>query len=185
MSGKPGSGSRRPRSLAALIAVCFAVLLSAVPGVASAAPPSRVTPLVDCYTTNADGTYTVIFGYSNTSKTATTIAYGSQNIMYPSKFQGSQPTVFQPGTQQGVFSIVATQADVYANARWELDGRTVDQRAVSSAPLCSPSTPLPAIGNGTGLAIVLVAGGAFGVLFVRRLIRRTSAPGREATPTAP
>jgi len=181
MSGKPGSPSRRSRSLAALVAVCLAVLLSAVPGVASAAP-GDIVPFVDCYKDNGDGTYALVLGYENTG--FKTIKLNStKNRMYPAKFQGSQPTEFLEGEHHGVFSIQATRAELNTGIRWELDGTVLDSRT-SSAPACAPSTPLPAIGNGTGLAIVLVAGGAFGVLFVRRLIRRASAPSRETTPTA-
>jgi len=160
-----------------ILAVCFAVLLSAVPGVAAAAPPTSVKPFLDCYRTNTDGSITVVLGYTNPSTKTTAIAYGSRNIMYPSKFQGSQPTQFLAGTRSGVLSLQVTQADLDANARWVLDGNTLDYRAAAgSATECAPSTPLPALGNGAGIALVLVAGGAFGVWFVRRVIRRSAAP---------
>jgi hypothetical protein len=175
-TGRPARTRHRPRSLAVLLAVCFAVWLSAVPGVAAAAPPTSVKPLLDCYRTNADGSFTVVVGYTNPSTSTTAIPYGSRNIMHPSKFQGSQPTQFLAGTHHGVLSLEVTQADLDAHARWVLDGNTLDYRAAAgSSTECAPSTPLPALGNGAGFALVLVAGGAFGVWFVRRVIRRSTA----------
>jgi hypothetical protein len=175
-TGRPARTRRRPRSLAVLLAVCFAVWLSAVPGVAAAAPPTSVKPLLDCYRTNTDGSITVVLGYTNPSTNTTAIPYGSRNIMHPSKLQGSQPTQFLAGTHKGVLSLEVTQADLDANARWVLDGNTLDYRAAAgSATECAPSTPLPALGNGAGIAAVLLAGGAFGVWFVRRVIRRSAA----------
>ncbi len=183
MSGKPGGHGRRPRSLAALIAVCCAVLLSSAPGVASAVT-GEVTPFVDCYTTNSDGTRTVVLGYTNVAEETITIGHGDKNTIVPSRFQGSQPKHFVPGTQRGAFSLRLTRADLAGDARWELDRTTLDLSAVTSADACSPSTPLPSLGNGTGLAVVLVAGGAFGGFFVRRVIRRAGASGPEAEPAS-
>jgi hypothetical protein len=171
---RPARARRRPRSLAVLLAVCFAVWLSAVPGAASAT--TVVTPFVDCYRVNSDGSYSIVLGYTNTNTRTTTIPYGTRNVAYPAKYQGAQPTQFKPGTQRGVFSVVITQADMYANPRWVLEGYTLDYTKVGSMTACSPSTPLPALGNGAGFALVLVAGGAFGVCFVRRAIRRSAAP---------
>ena len=165
----------RSRIIGVLIAVCVAMGLSAVPGVAAAGDTS-VTPFVDCYRKNTDGSYTVILGYTNTSANMSNIPYGSRNTMYPAKFHGLQPTKSKPGTQRGVFSITATEADLSSNPRWVLDGTTLSYPALSSAPECPPPTALPALGNGTGLAIALVGGGLFGVVFVRRMIRRATAP---------
>jgi hypothetical protein len=173
-TGTAGRAVRRPRALAVVLAVCVAVLLSAVPGVAAAAP--TVAPIVDCYRANSDGSYTIVLGYTNPFSKTTNIPYGPRNIIHPAKFQKSQPTQFRAGTKHGVFSVRATEADLYANARWELDGNTLAYWSASSVTECSPSTPLPALGNGAGLALALVAGGGFGVLFVRRLIRRSVAP---------
>jgi hypothetical protein len=170
---RPARARRRRRSLAVLLAVCFAVWLSTVPGVASATP--AVTPFVDCYRMNADNSLIVVLGYTNTSNKTTTIPYGTRNVAYPAKYQGAQPTQFLAGTKRGVFSVTITQADMNANPRWVLDGYTLDYTKVTSWTQCSPSTPLPALGNGAGFALVLVGGGAFGVWFVRRVIRRSAA----------
>ena len=165
---------RRPRSLAVLLAVCVAVLLSAVPGTASAAPPD-VTPFVDCFRVNSDGSHTFVFGYTNANDKRSTIPYGHKNVLDPSQFQRAQPKYFLAGTHRGVFSLRLSAADLAAGPRWVLDGKTLDLRSAGSAAQCSPSTPLPALGNGAGLALVLVAGGVFGVFFVRRSIRGSAA----------
>lgn len=171
MSAKP---TRRGRTLGVLVAVCLAVLLSSVPGVASA-NTTTVVPILDCYRMNANGTFTVVLGYSNGTPNTKNIPRGPQNMLNPAKFQGSQPTTFKRGVQRGVFSLTVTQADLASNASWTLDGNTLNYYNVGAATECSPSTPLPAIGNGTGLAVALIGGGAFGVWFVRRLIRRSAA----------
>jgi hypothetical protein len=156
--------------------VFFTVLLSAVPGVASAAA-GPVTPILDCYRVNSDGSYTIVLGYTNAGTTTRNISYGTSNVLYPSRFQGSQPTRFVPGTQRGVFTLRVTPSDLYSGARWDLDGRSLNYATITSATECSPSTPLPALGNGTGIAVALLAGAAFGVFFVRRLIRRAVPAG--------
>ncbi len=161
----PARARRRPRSLAVILAVCFAVWLSAVPGAASATPV--VTPFVDCYRVNTDGSYTIVLGYTNTWKNETTLGWGSRNSLHPSQYHRSQPKEFLTGTQHGAFSLRLSASEL-DDARWELDRTTLELSTATSATGCSPSTPLPALGNGAGFALVLVAGGAFGVWFVRR-----------------
>jgi hypothetical protein len=181
MTSKPGTNGPmqapcRSRSLTVLLAVCFAVWLSAVPGVAAAAPPMSVTPFVDCFRAEPDGTFTIVLGYTSTWKKATTMGWGSRNSLYPSQYHRSQPKQFLPGTQHGVLALRLSASELDAGARWELDRTTLAFSSARSASECSPSTPLPALGNGAGLALVLAAGGAFGVWFVRRAIRRSAAP---------
>ncbi len=173
-AGKPVRRHRRRRPLAVLLAACFAVWLSAGPGIAAAAPWG-VSPHLDCYREEPDGTYTVVFGYTDNNRGTTTIELGARNALYPSSYQGSQPTKFLPGARGGVFSLRVSAADLAGDARWVLDGETLDYGALGSAPRCAPATPLPALGNGAGIAAVLAASGAFGVFFVRRLIRRSAA----------
>lgn len=173
MSGQPTSRARRPRILGVLVAVCLAVGLSAVPGVAAAAPTTSVVPTLDCFRENSDGSYTLVLGYTNSgSKVA--IPYGPRNVVSPSAFDRDQPTVFNRGTVPGVFSVRLGGWDLLG-FRWSLDEKSVSFWSILGSRECSPSTPLPLLGNGTGLAIALVAGGVFGVLFVRRLIRRVGA----------
>jgi hypothetical protein len=173
MSAKP---TRRGRTLGVLVAVCLAVLLSSVPGVA-AANSGTVRPVVDCYRLNSNYTVTIVVGYVNPNNGTKNIPLGTRNTITPAKFHGVQPTSFKAGTQRGAFSVVLTQADLNSTSSWTLDGNTLNYATVGNMQECSPSTPLPAIGNGTVLAVALLAGGGFGVWFVRRQIRRAPAAG--------
>src|SRR5215213_8761756 len=106
---RPG-GRARPRRLArfSLAAVLMTLLVSALPGSASAAPPwkARVVPLVDCYAQNSDGSYTFILAYDSSYTTAQTIPRGSNNYATPSAYTSQLPTVFQPGEQHGAARFV-------------------------------------------------------------------------------
>jgi hypothetical protein len=175
---------RRSRAQAAAVAVLAAVLLSAAPGIASA-DTGTVTPLLDCYTPNSDGSYTVILGYTNTDTTTRAIPYGSLNYTTPSTYQSLMPTQFQPGTRHAAFSVQVAPADLNSTSSWSLDGHTLNYLSAASASgICSASTSLPATGNGTGLAIALLAGGVVGVVGLHRATRRRAATVAAARPAA-
>ena len=130
-----------------------------------------VTPLLDCVVTARDGSYTAVLGYKNTNRSSTYTITGSYNVISPSRYDGDQPTSFKPGTYHGVFSLPVSSGTVY----WDLAGtRLTISRTAASA--CPAGTTLPASGNGTGIAIALVAAGVLGVLLVRRARRTASAP---------
>jgi hypothetical protein len=152
--------------------LAMALALTASPGVASATTTGTVTPILDCYTQNSDGSWMVILGYSSTYSGTKSIPLGSNNIASPSKFQGIQPTSFKSGTNHAAFTARVTMADLYANANWYLDGHTLNYMAAAYASgICSPGTQLPATGNGTGLAVGLLGGGVVGAWFIRRTVR--------------
>jgi hypothetical protein len=174
MSGRRTTRTRTPRRRQplrlALAAVLTALAVTATPGVAAAAG-GTVTPLMDCYTREKDGSYTLVFGYSSTNGGTKTLS-GYYNFLSPSKYQGSQPTSFAAGTKHGAFTLRATLQDTY-QGYWYLDGHTLTfYSAMRGADTCAASTPLPASGNGTGIAIGLVVAGVAGTLVVRRLVRR-------------
>ena len=98
---------------------------------------------------------------------------GQPQFAPPVEYHRSQPKEFLTGTQHGAFSLRLSPSEL-DDARWELDRTTLELSSAGSAPECSPSTPLPALGNGAGIAAVLVAGGAFGVFFLRRVVRRSA-----------
>ena len=130
-----------------------------------------VTPLLDSVVTARDGSYTAVLGYKNTNRSSTYTITGSYNVISPSRYDGDQPTSFKPGTYHGVFSLPVSSGTVY----WDLAGtRLTISRTAASA--CPAGTTLPASGNGTGIAIALVAAGVLGVLLVRRARRTASAP---------
>ena len=184
MDGLPRSSTaRRLRARAghaALVAVVALVGLVALPGTASATGTYTVKPVLNCYEENADGSWTVVVGYVNSSRKTVDIPRGPGNQAFPSKFASLPPTSFRPGAVNGAFTAVVSLADLYAGARWVLDGYTLDYRAAaSSSQVCPSSTELPAQGNGLGPAIGLAAAGVVGAVWVLRARARGTAGGRD------
>jgi hypothetical protein len=155
----------------ALVAVIAVAGVLALPGTASA--KGTVVPLLDCVVTNADGTWTAVFGYRNTSTSAVSIPSGPRNKVTPVTYGAPQPTTFQPGTHRGVFTVTVPRG---AGPMWHLDGTNLAARA-GSATACPSPTELPAEGNGTGVVIALACAGVLGVVLVRRAGRRARALG--------
>jgi hypothetical protein len=183
MDGLPRSSTaRRLRARAtraALVAVIALLALVASPGMASATATYTVKPVLNCYKENTDGTWTVVVGYVNSSGRTIKITRGStHNVAYPSKFTALLPETFKSGTVNGAFTAKVSLADVYAGARWVLDGYTLDYRAAAYASqVCPSSTELPEEGNGTGPAIGLAVAGVVGAVLVHRANRRARALG--------
>ena len=156
-------GSRRPRATAVLITLLAALALSLVPGSASAA--GTVTPLAECYTSNSDGTWSVVLGYTNNSSRTVTIATGSNNSFSPSGKNSSLPTTFKSGTQHSVARVVLTNAELNQGASWYLDGTRVS--ASSGLSPCTASQ-LPMLANGAAVVGLVVIAGVIGAVVVRR-----------------
>ena len=181
------TGSRIRARLARLAAVGMiaALPLVAVPGTASAA--GTVTPIVDCYRDNGDGTFWIVLGYNNTTGSQKTYAYGTANQVYPTRLQGQQPKTFTAGTVHGAWRVQLTYSEIfYQNARWVLNGTTTQySQYVQYATVCPPSTVLPADGNGIGTAVAVggagVAGAVMLVRFRRRLERLSDQPATVAS----
>jgi hypothetical protein len=145
-------------------------------------PTSRppVVPLIDCATTNDDGSWTVVFGYDNRGQAPVAIPQGAENKVTPSPLTGSEPTSFRPGVQHAVLAVRGTNA---AAPTWQLDGTHLVVRK-SDAPECTAATALPATGNGTGPVIALVTAGVLGAVLLRRVERRRSGSGAASTATS-
>jgi hypothetical protein len=153
-----------------------AVGLVAAPGTAAA--QGTVTPVLDCYVDNRDGSWTAVFGYRNTTAGPVTIPVGPDNKVTPTTYGTPQPTTFQPGLHHGVFSVTVTRG---AGPMWHLDQDNLAARR-RSAPVCPSSTELPSEGNGTGPAIALAVAGAVGAVAVHRSRRRArTAAGPQPT----
>jgi hypothetical protein len=171
--------SRHPRRLllrAALVAVVAVVALVATPGAASAR--GTVVPLLDCVVANDDGSWTAVFGYRNTSSSPVRIPTGPRNKVTPVTYGTPQPTTFQPGTHRGAFAVPVARG---AGPMWHLDGTNLAARP-GTAKACPSSTQMPAEGNGTGMAIALVAAGLVGMVGVQRARRRAPAAGASPHP---
>jgi hypothetical protein len=178
MADKATTGERRrPRRLRsfALVAVLVTVLVSALPGTASAGWGGQITPVLNCYYPNTDGSVTAVLGYRSTYTGTQRIAVGNQNYATPSKYSTSLPTVFKPGTNNGVATMRVAAADL-AHATWYVDGATLSYWNLSSAvPVCTQAQ-LPAFANGATVAIALLVAGLVGVLAVRRVRRNLLQP---------
>jgi hypothetical protein len=168
----------------ALVRYSLALWVFAVPfvgnSVASAAPSSvtPITPIVECVAVNSSGGYTAVLGYSNPSSTSVTIPHGASNKLTPNKYDGDQPTTFLPGRQRGVFSVTVD----HSNVKWRLQSLTLDLD--EGVTPCPPSTQMPEQGNGTGIAVGLLAGAVVGVFMIRRSQRRLGADAAASSPSS-
>jgi hypothetical protein len=124
-----------------------------------------VTPAVNCITTHTDGTFTALFGYTNSSGATVTLSKGGpDNSISPSNLDGPQPDTFASGTTYGAFSVTVPAG---GTATWTLHG---NRQAVASASSlsCGPPVSMPQDGNGFGVIIMLVIAAAVGVVTVLR-----------------
>ena len=65
-----------------------------------------VTPFFEGWYPNANGTYTVSFGYFNRNREeVVNLPVGPDNSIEPAEFNGTQPTLFSPRRDNGVFTI--------------------------------------------------------------------------------
>ena len=145
----------RRLSQAVLVALVALVALLVGPGVAQAA--GTVVPTATCYQPNSDGSVSVLLGYVNNSSVTQTVPLGPDNVIYPSRFQGTQPTSFAPGSHPGTFALTLPASEAWG-ANWWLDGSAVTSG--TSVSQCPAGTSLPADGNGLGMTMVMLAAGA-------------------------
>ena len=176
MSGSTPTRRGRSRAARLLATTAVTAVVALTPGVAGAAPgrsgPPDVVPLVDCVTGHADGSWTAVFGYDNRTGAPVEIPGGPANQVTPPRYDGTQPTTFQPGVRHGVFSVTVTSG---GGPMWHL-GRT-NLAAREGGTACPPSTQMPADGNGTGIVVALVLAGAVGAVVLRRRSSREPAGG--------
>lgn len=151
----------------AAVTLFSAAALIITPGTASAA--DTVAPLLHCTISNEDGSFTALLGYDNPTSQTITIPFGKQNRVVSSRFDGFQPTTFQPGRHNGSFAVTVTNT----SATWTL-GATLLLIKPSQTTPCPASTDLPSDGNGAGPAIALLAAGVVGLVVVHRIRRRAS-----------
>ena len=80
----------------------------------------KVQPVMECVSDNGDGTYTAWFGYLNLNSNVLTIEIGVHNNFVGADDEDmGQPTVFQPGRVEYVFSADFVEGN---NFRWSLSG---------------------------------------------------------------
>jgi hypothetical protein len=176
-----GRTPRRGASLGTRLAVIAGIALSVLfvtPGSASA-HYGWIQPVVTCVTPVRNGTWTAVFGYTNTTPTTLTVSRGSLNDMTPDRFDGTQVTRFSPGTRQGAFSVQVPAS--ITTVQWQVYGMYGIARRDGSTR-CPSSTELPADGNGMGVVIALAAAGAVGGTSV--YVSRRRREGGTPAPTA-
>lgn len=69
-----------------------------------------VSPVLEGWYDNGDGTYTISFGYWNRNREdVVEIPVGENNSIEPAEFDGKQPTTFLPGRHRGVFGVTISE----------------------------------------------------------------------------
>src|SRR5579864_726969 len=115
-------------------------LMPMVARVAQAQGGHSLIPLLECVDNNGDGTFTAHFGYLNQSGATINLAVGPKNMFVPGQQDFGQPTVFLPGEQLNVFSVVFSAND---SLQWMLkaDGdRRHQVEASSTSEVCTTTT---------------------------------------------
>jgi hypothetical protein len=78
-----------------------------------------IYPAYDGFLKNADGSYTLAFGYFSHNGEDVTIAAGPDNVVSPDPGDRQQPTVFKPGHWR-FQCVMVVSADAAPSVRWKL-----------------------------------------------------------------
>lgn len=163
----PHHVARRRRQLWLVAALVTAVGLL-VPAAADASPDSRLTPRVTCVDVNTDGTITAHFGYTSSWTNQVNIPVGNRpgqvNYFSPSPLDRGQPSKFQPGAFDDVFTVTFT-----GTLTWFLDDANGTPNSATASSSSTRCAPVPALGIDSPLPLALLAI-AGGVLLARRRI---------------
>ena len=173
MPGPSSIGRRLARralaAAATLVAVVAVVATSGAPAHAAGTPGLSST--ATCAWDNGDGTYTAVFGWTNTSKKTYNVPQGVDNQVYAgystSNFwtavDANPPTSFPVGS---VANAVTASFPASGGAAWNLSGNYVIVTAASTA---CPASTLATTNDGVATVVaVLVALAAVGALGRRR-----------------
>ena len=106
-------------SLAGRTVAIVSVLLSALPAIALAQTNQPIYPAYDGFLKNADGSYTISFGYFSHNAEPVTIAPGADNAFVPDPGDRQQPVIFKPG-QWRFQCVMVVNADFAGKMRWTL-----------------------------------------------------------------
>ncbi len=83
----------------------------------------QVVPFMEGWYDNGDGTYTISFGYLNRNPDEVLdIPLGERNYIEPAKFDGRQPTHFNPSRNRGVFAITIPASERDQDVWWYVTG---------------------------------------------------------------
>lgn len=144
----------RIRMIAAALLAAGTLALVAAP----AGAEGTIKPVLQCvFADTKAGTYIAVWGYTNTTGAAATIAVGADNRFDPTPQGRGQPTKFDVGTQSNVFTTTWDGT----NLSWKLSGNS--ETASRNSKACE-SPPVPQ-GNDSPQAFLLIAVAA-GVVLV-------------------
>ena len=100
--------------------VAVLILSSALlPAVALAQRNQPIYPVYDGFVKNADGTYTLAFGYFSHNAEVVNVPPGPENIFAPEPGDRQQPVAFKPGHWR-FQCVMVVNADVAGKTRWTL-----------------------------------------------------------------
>jgi hypothetical protein len=97
----------------------IALAISILPAISEAQRNQPIYPAYDGFVKNADGSYTVSFGYFSHNAEPVTIQPGPDNSFAPEPGDRQQPIVFKPG-QQRFQCVMVVNADFAGKMRWTL-----------------------------------------------------------------
>jgi hypothetical protein len=84
---------------------------------------AAVAPIMEGWYDNADGTFTISFGYFNAN--VDTVRVGVEaSVMEPAEYSGMQPTTFLPGRHQGVFTVTIPESFRENDVWWRIHNPT-------------------------------------------------------------
>ncbi len=149
--------TRPMAALAVLAALALVVLSPIAPAAAGTtprlpvAPAAHIEPQADCLIVSGN-TYQVVFAYDNSGESTVNLPVGASNTLTPASLNGQQPTTFLPGNHHAAFTTSAVP--VGTTVTWTVDGFTYN--AADQGLHCAAPVSLPADGNGTAAALVVV-----------------------------
>ena len=139
-------------------AVGFSIVMMA--GTASASHKQQ--PIVECvFHDTGTGQWNALWGYDNTSGSVQDIPIGSGNYFSPGAQGQGQPTVFQPGTVNNVFTTTWSGS---GSLTWDLNGQSASATTSSTKCGTNPVSIIP--GTDGGFLVFPIAFVALGVLGV-------------------
>ena len=161
---------RTLRRASVLVAACAASALLVTP-TALASPANHLTPSVTCVEIAPGGAATAHFGYANTWTNKVTVPAGKtppgqQNWFLPSPADRGQPSQFQPGSIDDVFTVTFTPTIANPTLEWRLADVNDEYNSAIASVDSRRCAPVPAAGLDSPWPVALAAV-ALGALVAR------------------
>ena len=155
-------GALRARAVTGVMVGVAAVGFWAVMLTGTASASHKQTPILECvFHDTGTGQWNSLWGYDSTSGSVENIPIGSTNYFSPGAQNQGQPTAFQPGTNNNVFTVTWSGS---SELTWTLNGQSAS--ATTSSTKCG-SNPVSIVPGTNGWFLALpVAFLALGILGV-------------------